>query len=174
MREYPPGTPASTPAGWDSLNITTSASVPAAPDRVFAALVDPNVLRRVIPGCDELRASGPDSYEARVRIGIAGLKGSYAGRAEIRNRNSPQSLTLAFEGKGAPGFVRGEADVLLADEPSAKSSSTQITCRSSVQVGGVMAAVGSRLIEAAARKLADEFFRRLADDLSRDRATAAP
>jgi uncharacterized protein len=93
---------------------------------------------------------------------VAGLKGTYTGTAEIRDKQPPDSLRLSFAGKGGPGFVRGSAAVRLA----ADGAATRIACDVDVQVGGLIAAVGSRLVEAAARKLADDFFANLAREIS--------
>lgn len=144
------------------MKLSTSSLVPAPRDRVFAALVDPEVLRRVIPGCQALTATGPDTYEATLTVGLAGMKGTYKGHAAVRDKNPPGSLTLTFEGKGGPGFVRGTAAIALSDEPPG----TRISSDADVQVGGLIAAVGSRLVDAAARKLADDFFKQLTRELS--------
>ena len=144
------------------MKLTTSSVVPAPRDRVFAAITDPEVLRRAIPGCELLTETAPDSYQAAIKVGVAGLTGTYAGKAAIRDRNPPESLTLTFEGKGGPGFVRGSAAIGLAVEGEAM---TRVSCDADVQVGGIIAAVGSRLIEAAARKLAEDFFRNLSGQL---------
>ena len=139
--------------------------VPADPDRVFAALVNPKVLQRAIPGCDSLTpvaADSPDTYAATLKVGVAGLKGTYMGKAAIREQHPPDALTLSFEGKGGPGFVRGSAVIAL----TAEAGATRIAADADVQVGGVIASVGSRLVEAAAKKMADDFFRRLAVELS--------
>ena len=136
--------------------------VPGARDRVFAALVDPEVLRLSIPGCEQFTATGEDTYEARLKIGVAGLKGTYTGRAELGDQRPPESFTLAFEGKGGPGFVRGDAAIRLTEEGAA----TRVDCDADVQVGGLIAAVGSRLIEATARKLTADFFQHLAGQIA--------
>jgi carbon monoxide dehydrogenase subunit G len=140
------------------VKITAASHVAAPQPRVFAALIDPDVLRRSIPGCERLTAAGDGVYEATMKIGVAGLKGTYGGKATIREQRPPDSLTLAFEGKGGPGFVRGAAAIRLSPD----DGGTRVTCDADVQVGGMIAAVGSRLVEAAARKLADDFFRQLA------------
>ena len=140
------------------MKITTSSVINADRARVFAALTDPAILQRAIPGCESLTAIGPDAYEATLKIGVAGLKGSYKGNASIRDKYPPDSLTLTFEGKGGPGFVRGSAAITLVEE---QAGSTRVETTADVQVGGLIAAVGSRLIEATARKLADDFFRQL-------------
>ena len=144
------------------MKLTVSVTVPAARERLFAALVDPAVLQRTIPGCEELLETGPDAYKARLKIGVAGLKGTYAGTAVVRDRQPPDSLTIAFDGKGSPGFVRGTAVLRLRPD----ADRTHVDCDGEVQIGGLVAAVGSRLIEATARKLTDDFFRRLTDEMS--------
>ena len=143
------------------MKITASSVIPADRARVFAALTDPGILQRAIPGCESLTAAGPDRYEAILKIGVAGLKGTYKGTAAIRDKKEPESLTLVFDGKGGPGFVRGTAVIALADE----GGSTRVDSVADVQVGGLIAAVGSRLIEAASRKLSDDFFRQLSEQL---------
>ena len=144
------------------MKLTLSSVIPADRARVFAALIDPAVLQRCLPGCESLTATGPDVYEATLKIGVAGLKGTYTGKAAIRDRQPPDSLTLSFEGKGGPGFVRGSAVIAL----SAEGDATRMACEADVQVGGLIAAVGSRLVDAAAKKLADDFFKQLSRELS--------
>jgi carbon monoxide dehydrogenase subunit G len=143
------------------MKIAVSSTIAADRARVFAALVDPEIVGRSIPGCEALTAIGADTYEATLKIGIAGLKGTYRGKVEIGNKLSPESLTLSFDGKGGPGFVRGSAAIRLSPD----GDHTAIACDADVQVGGLIAAVGSRLIEMTARKLADEFFRQLDAEL---------
>ena len=130
-------------------------------ERVFDALVDPSILQRSIPGCESLVAAGPDTYDATLKVGIAGMKGTYTGHARITDTRRPDWLTLGVEGKGGPGFVRGTAAITLVDADGA----THLACTADVQVGGVIAAVGSRLIEAAARKMAADFFDALAREI---------
>ena len=143
------------------MKLTITAVVPAPRERVFAALVDPAVLKRCIPGCESLVETAPDTYQAALRVGVAGLKGSYTGTATIRDRQPPAALTIALDGKGSPGFVRGTAAIALTSEANA----TRVACDGDVQVGGLIAAVGSRLVDAAAKKLADDFFRQLSSEL---------
>jgi uncharacterized protein len=144
-----------------SMKLKVSSTVPAGRDRVFAALVNPEVLKRAIPGCESLTPIGGDSYEAVLKVGVAGLKGTYTGKASIREQHPPDALTLSFEGKGGPGFIRGVSIIGL----TAEETVTRVSADADVQVGGLIAAVGSRLVEAAAKKLADDFFRQLAEEL---------
>lgn len=168
------------------MKIRLSSHLPATPGRTFSALVDPDVLRRCIPGCEELSPASAStgsgtSYVVRLKVGVAGLKGSYAGRVTIRDQRPPEALTLGFEGQGGPGFVRGEAAITLQEagacgvdksaegppQSLAARTGTEIACEADVQVGGLIAAVGSRLVEATAKKLSDDFFRQVSVELSR-------
>ena len=143
------------------MKLTLTSVVQASRERVYAALIDPVILQKCIPGCESLKETAPDSYEATLKIGVAGLKGTYKGKASIRDKRPPEALTLGFEGKGGPGFVRGSAAIALSDN----GGTTGVACEADVQVGGLIAAVGSRLVEATAKKLADDFFRQLSTAL---------
>ena len=146
------------------MKFVLESTVNADRERVFAALVDPAILQRCIPGCESLTSTGDDAYAATLKVGVAGMKGTYTGKAAITNKQPPDSMTISLDGKGGPGFVRGSAaHAFSADGPDGKG--TRVACDADVQVGGLIAAVGSRLVEAAARKLADDFFRQLAREL---------
>src|SRR3989442_964714 len=97
------------------MKLTLSSVVQAPRERVFAALVDPAILQKCIPGCESLAEIAPDTYEATLKIGVAGLKGTYKGKASISDKRPPEALTLGFEGKGSPGFVRGSAAIAASD-----------------------------------------------------------
>lgn len=147
------------------MKVTTASTVAAPREAVYSALVNPDILRKAIPGCETLVAAGPDTYEAVLKIGVAGLKGSYKGNVVLKEQRPPDSFSLSFDGKGGPGFVRGTALVRLTDDGAA----TRVDSEADVQVGGLIAAVGSRLIEAATRKLTDDFFKQLATEISASR-----
>ena len=94
-----------------------------------------------------------------MKVGVAGLKGTYKGTAAIRDRKEPESLTLAFEGKGGPGFVRGTAAITLAEE----AESTRLDSTADVQVGGLIASVGQRMLGGVSKMMADKFFNRMSE-----------
>src|SRR5262249_51832701 len=144
------------------VKLTLASQLPVERGRVFAALVDSNILQRCIPGCESLTPTGDDAYAATLKVGVAGMKGTYRGTAAVHDKLPPESLTLAFAGVGGPGFVRGRAAVAL----SASDGGTAVACDVEVVVGGLIAAVGSRLVEVAAKGLANEFFARLAKELT--------
>lgn len=99
---------------------------------------------------------GDDSYDVQLRIGIAAFKGNYGGQVKLQDQRPPESFTLLLEGRGGPGFVKGSAQLQLVEQ----GIQTQVNCAADMQVGGLIAALGSRLIEPAARKMIQEFFRR--------------
>jgi len=148
------------------LNITHTCAT-AAPDRVFAALVDPAVLQRCIDGCEKLVQTGDDTYDVQMKVGAAGFKGSYGGKIQITAKQPPESLKLAMEGKGAGGFVRTTARIRLAPT----GTGTELTGDAEATVGGLIAAVGSRLIEVVAKKMMADFYTRLDADLTSPRAS---
>lgn len=129
-------------------------SIAAAPALVFDRLMEPAVLQQAIPGCDKLEKTGEDEYVAHLKLGIGSIKGSYSGKVSLSDRQPPHKFTLHMEGKGGPGFVKGTSAIEL----TADGRATKLHYSANVQVGGLIAAVGSRMIEAAAKKLAGEFF----------------
>jgi carbon monoxide dehydrogenase subunit G len=130
-------------------------------EKVFAAITDPAVLQRVIDGCEKMVQTGEDSYDAHLKIGLAGLKGSYVGKVQLKDKQPPDSYRLLIEGKGAPGFVKATARIELAN----KGDVTELRCEADAQVGGMIAAIGSRLVEAAAKRMMEEFFRKFGEQL---------
>src|SRR5205085_9074864 len=128
------------------MKLTGTYPLPAAPEKVFAAITNPEVLRQAIEGCEKMVKTGDDSYEAHLKLGLAGIKGSYVGKVLLREIKPPESYSLVIDGKGAPGFVKATARIRLAP----KDTGTELNCEAEAQVGGMIAAIGSRLIEAAA------------------------
>ncbi len=137
----------------------------APPEKVFAALVEPAILQKCIEGCEKMEKTEEDSYDAHLKIGVAGLKGSYVGKIRIYEKKRPESFTLQAAGKGAPGWVKGTARIQI----SPKGEGSELQCESEGQVGGVIAAVGSRLVEAAAEKMLHEFFPKLGEQVENER-----
>jgi uncharacterized protein len=130
-------------------------------EKVFAALIEPAILQKCIDGCEKMEKTGEDSYNAHLKIGVAGIKGSYVGKIRIDDKKPPESFTLRAEGKGAPGWVKGTARIQI----SSKGEGSELSCESEGHIGGVIAAVGSRLVDAVAKKMLDEFFHKLGEQL---------
>jgi uncharacterized protein len=136
------------------VKLAGTASLPAPPSEVWSLLTDPARLSRLLPGCERLEADGPDRFKAAVKFGIAAISGKYAGTVEFAEKKPPHSLVLKMDGKGLPGFVKGEGRIELASN----GSDTAVTYTGEAQVGGLIASVGQRMLDAAARKIVQQFF----------------
>lgn len=140
-------------------------------DAVWAALNDPEVLRRTIPGCERLDPVGPDAYSMTVSAGVGSIKGSYAGEVALTEQELPSSFLLTASGAGAPGTVSTQVRVALA---ALDNGNTKLTYDADAVVGGMIAGVGQRMLAAVAKKLAGQFFAAVDKDISGFRATADP
>ena len=139
------------------MQMTDSREIGAAPDMVWRAILDPEVLRACIPGCESLTGSVTDGFEAVVKQKVGPVSATFTGLVQITDVVEGRSLRLSGEGKGGvAGFAKGGADVTL--EPVA--GGTKLTYDVQASVGGKIAQLGSRIIDGFARKLADEFFTR--------------
>ena len=148
------------------MTLNGSYRISAPRQAVWAALMDPEVLKKCLPGCEKLDPVGPDAYRAHMKVGIAAIKGSYQGSVSIHEKVAPEKFRMVVEGKGAPGFLRGEGSFELAEE----GSETVLRYQGTAQVGGMIAAVGQRLVQGAARMVVRKFFEALSSHL----ASAAP
>lgn len=144
------------------MKFTATYTAPATREKVFALITDPAVLQRCIAGCEKMERTNEDSYNAHLKIGIAGLKGNYVGKVQLQDKRVPESYKLLIEGKGGPGFVKGSAHIQLTDKGGGQ---TEIRCDSEAQVGGMIAAIGSRLVEAIGKKMMDDFFAKFTQEV---------
>jgi uncharacterized protein len=142
-----------------TMEMTNTRIVPAPIDAVWDALNDPEALKACIPGCESLERTGDDEWQATMAAKVGPVSAKFSGRMRMTDSTPPTGYTLKFEGQGgAAGFANGEARVTL--EPAALNQTT-LTYVAKAQVGGKLAQIGSRLIDGAAAKLADEFFEKL-------------
>lgn len=133
----------------------------AAPrERVWAALNDPAILKQAIPGCEELNKVSETELEATARAKIGPVSARFKGKVVLSDLNPPQSYTLTGEGSGgAAGFAKGQAQVVL----TADGGQTLLQYTVKASIGGKLAQIGQRLVDGAARKMADEFFDKFAE-----------
>ena len=124
-------------------------------DKVWDMLLSPEVLAGCIPGCQSLEPDGPHAYKVAMRVGVAAVRGSYAGSVSLADLDRPRSYRMLVQGRGSGGSVRGEALIEFADAPG---SATQISVAGDAQVTGVVARVGQRLMNSASRMLMNQFF----------------
>jgi uncharacterized protein len=136
--------------------------VPAPPDRVWAALNDPQVLQACIPGCEATERIADNEYRIAMKVKIGPVNAKFTGKISLADLNPPESYTLNFEGQGGmAGFAKGVARVAL----TAEGEATSLAYSASAQIGGKLAQIGSRLIDGAAHKMAADFFAALAREL---------
>ena len=152
------------------MKLAGAVMLPASPEQVWALLNDPARLARLLPGCERLEPDGPDRYKAAVKFGIAAISGKYAGTLQFAEKKPPRSLVLKMDGKGLPGFVKGEGRIDLA----AESAGTELTYSGEAQVGGLIASVGQRMLDAAARKIVQQFFESAKAELASSKPAASP
>ena len=126
-------------------------------ERVYALLIDPEVLRRCIPGCESLEETQEHSYTATMKAGVGAIKGTFKGSVHLEDMRPPEHYRIVVEALGGPGFVKGSGDFDLEDQDGV----TLIKYAGEMQVGGTIAAVGQRMIQAAAKMTASQFFTRL-------------
>ena len=143
------------------MKLSGSRLLPGTPEQVWALITDPHRLAKALPGCERLDPDGPNRFKAVIGFALAAISGKYSGSLEFADLTKPDSLRLKIEGKGAPGFVKGEALVEL--KPA--GDQTELRYDGEGQVGGMIAGVGQRMIEATAKKMVGQFFEKLAEQL---------
>ena len=136
------------------MKIESTYEIRAPRERVFAALVEPEVLRRAIPGCESLEKIAENTYSASLKAGVGSIKGTFKGEVRLEDMRPPEHYRIVVEGKGAVGFAKGAADFDLEE----KDGGTLIRYSGEMQTGGTIAAVGQRMIQGAAKMMAAKFF----------------
>lgn len=153
------------PKGGVALHASGSVDIAAAPERVFAVLLDPVALAKVIPGCHALESAGPNRYRADVTVGIGLVKARYAATIALSEIDAPNSLRLAGGGNSSLGTGSGDGRLRL----ERTATGTRLHYDYEAQVGGKVAAVGSRMLEGAAKVLLNELFVSLGRQASGER-----
>lgn len=137
------------------MHLTDSRDIAADPQTVWNSLLDPEVLKACVPGCQEMHGSPEEGFEAVVVQKVGPVKATFKGAVELQDMVAPESVKIVGEGKGgAAGFAKGGADVRL--EPI--EGGTRLHYDVDAKVGGKLAQLGSRIIDGFAKKMADQFF----------------
>ena len=137
------------------MDMSGEVRIPASQERVWAALNDPETLRKAIPGCEELTKISDTELEAVARAKVGPVSARFKGKVTLSDMHPPSGYTLTGEGTGgAAGFAKGQATVTLT--PDGQGTVLHYTVKATV--GGKLAQIGQRLIDGAAKKMADEFF----------------
>jgi carbon monoxide dehydrogenase subunit G len=137
------------------MEMTGEQLIPASQDETWAALNDPQMLKDCVPGCESMERASDTEYTVQMTARVGPVSAKFKGRMTVSNLNPPVSYSIAFEGQGGvAGFAKGGADVTLAAEGEA----TRLSYKVKANVGGKLAQIGSRLVDAAANKVANDFF----------------
>lgn len=141
------------------MELTGEQRLPVTRERVWAALLDTETLRAAIPGCEAITHEGDGRYSVSVVAAIGPVKARFKGRLQQQDLQPPKRYTLSFDGDGGmAGFAKGSAEVELTE---ADDDSTVLAYRAQAQIGGRLAQIGSRLVDAAAARMSQQFFERL-------------
>jgi carbon monoxide dehydrogenase subunit G len=144
------------------MEMTGSRVVPASIDAAWKALNDPDTLKACIPGCDSIERVSDHEYRVAMTSRVGPVSAKFNGKILLTDVMPPTSYTIRFEGQGgAAGFANGEAKVALAPD----GTGARIDYTAKAQVGGKLAQIGSRLVDGAAAKVADDFFNALSTRL---------
>ena len=142
------------------MQMNDSQRIPASRDKVWAALNDPDVLKRCIPGCQSLEVTAPNEMTATVVFRVGPVKATFNGKVTLTDIDAPNSYRIIGEGAGGvAGFAKGGAKVRLEEEAP---DVTILHYETEAQIGGKLAQLGSRLIDSTSRKLAANFFENFA------------
>ena len=136
------------------MKIEGTQTIDAPRTRVYDLLVDPEVLKRTIPGCERLEKTDENTFATTIRAGVGSIKGVFTGTVRLEDLKSPEHFRLVVEAKGGPGFLKGAGNLDLKDQ----GESTLVKYTGDVQVGGTIASVGQRMIQASAKMMASQFF----------------
>ncbi len=142
------------------MDMTGEFRIPAPRERVWEALNDPDILKQAVPGCTEMAKTSDTTLEAKVTAKVGPVKANFSGVVTLSEIDPPAGYTISGEGKGgAAGFAKGGAKVTLETD----GDGTLLKYTVNATVGGKLAQIGSRLIDATAKKMAADFFSRFAE-----------
>ncbi len=130
-------------------------------DKVWAFLMQPESMAKVMPGCERLEEVEPDRFEATLKLGIAAVQGTYTGSVQLLDKKAPSHFRMLIDGSGTPGFVKGEASIDLTENDGA----TVLTYNADTQVGGLIANVGQRMISGVAKMIINQSLKKLSEEL---------
>ena len=141
------------------MDLTGEYRIPAPREAVWAALNNPEILKACIPGCEELTKTSDTEMKAVAVTKIGPVKARFKGNVHLTDLDPPNGYKISGEGDGGvAGFAKGGATVALTE----KDGGTLLTYNVEAQIGGKLAQLGQRLVNGAAKKLADDFFRNFA------------
>ena len=148
------------------MELSDEIRISAPKDQVYAALNDPEILQKCIPGCEELIKHSDTELEAKVLLKVGPVKARFGGNVELNTEGAPDQFSLTGSGNGgAAGHAKGGADVTLI----ADGDETILRYDAKAEIGGKLAQLGSRLIQSTAKKLAAKFFKSFAEVMEEEK-----
>ena len=145
------------------MEMTGEQLIPASQRQTWDALNDPEILKACVPGCDSIEKTGDNEYLVLMVARVGPVSARFKGKLALSDLDPPNSYSIAFEGQGgAAGFGKGGAQVRLAPE----REGTRLAYSVKASVGGKLAQIGSRLVDAAAKKIANDFFQAFNDKVA--------
>jgi carbon monoxide dehydrogenase subunit G len=146
------------------MDMQASRQLAVTQQHAWDALNDPEVLKLCIPGCDKVEAAEPGRFVVGVAVRIGPVSAKFNGKITLGDMNPPNSYTLTFDGQGgAAGFGKGTAQVTLTPN----EAGCELGYAVHAQVGGKVAQLGQRLVDGAAKTMAEDFFKRFDDEMQR-------
>ena len=145
------------------MDISGSYTLNAPREQVWDALLDPDTLKRAVPGCQSLERIGDNEYTARLAVEVAGIRGIYDGTLKVVDPQRPASFRLVVDGAGARGILHGDGTLRLE---TTVAGATLVTYSGQAQLGGTIASIGMGVAGLEATRLINDFFSRLASALA--------
>jgi carbon monoxide dehydrogenase subunit G len=137
------------------MELTGEHKVPASQEATYDAMLDPQILKSALPGCEKLEEVGENEYVATMTMGVAMIKGKYEGKVRITDLNRPESFTMHIEGKGPQGQISGVGNLVFE---KIDDENTLVKYTGDANVRGMLARIGSRVIQPAAKMIVGKFF----------------
>ena len=136
---------------------------------VWDTLQDPDALKKCIPGVETFEETGPDEYAAKMKIGVASIKGSYSAKIKAYDKQEPSHYKLGIDANGTPGFVRGEGTFDLVEDGPSK---TTINWSADAQIGGLVAGVGQRMLGGVAKMTVGQLWKAIEGQIKEKQGAA--
>jgi uncharacterized protein len=129
-------------------------TIKAPRESLYRLMIDPEILRRCVPGCQSLEAAADGSYKMTLKAGVGSIKGVFTGSIKLEEMREPEHYKMIVEAKGSPGFLKGEGSIYLVE----LGQETMVNYTGETSVGGTIAGIGQRMVQSTAKMMAGQFF----------------